>query len=58
MTLLRETLSDRGTAVRIVVDDAADSYRVEFTPLSGGVVTDEWAVFGGSVGYDAIGVCN
>ncbi|WEL28086.1 hypothetical protein [Haloferax volcanii] len=53
MALLREPLSDRGTAVRIVVDDAADSYRVEYTPLSGGVVTDEWAVFGGSVGYDA-----
>ncbi len=53
MVLLRETLPDRGIAVRIVVDDAADSYRVEYTPLSGGVVTDEWTVFGGSVGYDA-----
>lgn len=53
MALLRETLSDRGIAVRIVVDDVADTYRVEYTPLSGGVVTDEWTVFGGSVGYDA-----
>ncbi|MFK8213893.1 MULTISPECIES: hypothetical protein [unclassified Haloferax] len=53
MELLRETLPDRGLAVRIVVDDAADSYRVEYTPLSGGSVTDEWTVFGGSVGYDA-----
>ncbi|ELZ94440.1 hypothetical protein [Haloferax volcanii] len=53
MVLLRETLPDRGIAVRNVVDDAADSYCVESTPLSGGVVTDEWTVFGGSVGYDA-----
>ena len=53
MMLLRETLPDRGLAVRIVVDDAADSYRVEYTPLSDGAVTDEWTVFGGSVGYDA-----
>ncbi|EMA07906.1 hypothetical protein [Haloferax denitrificans] len=55
MVLLSESFPDRGIAVRIVVDDAADGYRfrVEYTPLSGGVVTDEWAVFGGSVGYDA-----
>ncbi|RDZ44488.1 hypothetical protein C5B91_18270 [Haloferax sp. Atlit-10N] len=55
MALLREPLSDRGTAVRIVVDDAADNYRhrVKYTSLSSGVVTDEWAVFGGSVGYGA-----
>ncbi|ELZ78922.1 hypothetical protein C456_01332 [Haloferax volcanii DSM 14919] len=47
MVLLSESFPDRGIAVRIVVDDAADSYRVEYTPLSGGVVTDEWTVFGG-----------
>ncbi|RDZ34082.1 MULTISPECIES: hypothetical protein [unclassified Haloferax] len=47
MVLLREPLPDRGIAVRIVVDDVADIYRVEYTPLSGGVVTDEWTVFGG-----------
>ncbi|ELK44171.1 hypothetical protein D320_22020 [Haloferax sp. BAB-2207] len=53
MVLLSESFPDRGIAVRIVIDDVADSYRVEYTPLSGGVVTDEWTVFGGSVGYDA-----
>lgn len=53
MVLLSESFPDRGIAVRIVVDDAADSYRVEYTSLSGGVVTDEWTMFGGSVGYDA-----
>ncbi|MFC7131231.1 hypothetical protein [Haloferax chudinovii] len=52
MVLLSEPFPDRGIAVRIVVDDAADSYRVEYTPLSDGAVTDEWTVFGGSVGYD------
>jgi hypothetical protein len=53
MELLRETLPDRGLAVRLVVDDATAKYRVEYTPLSGGVMTDEWTVFGGTVGYDA-----
>ncbi|MGB9958885.1 hypothetical protein ACOZ4B_21210 (plasmid) [Haloferax prahovense] len=53
MTPLRVTLSDRGIAVRNVVDDMADSYRVEYTLLSDGAVTDKWTVFGGSVGYDA-----
>ncbi len=48
MTPLRVTLSDRGIAVRIVADDAADSYRVKYTSLSSGVVTDEWTVFGGA----------
>ncbi|WP_231608332.1 hypothetical protein [Haloferax gibbonsii] len=53
MELLRESLPDRGLAVRIVVDAATAEYRVEYTSLSSGVVTDEWTVFGGSVGYDA-----
>lgn len=52
MELLREILPDRGIAIRTVVDGKPKRYRVEYSPLSGGVATDEWTVFGGTVGYD------
>ncbi|WP_313694175.1 hypothetical protein [Halorarum halobium] len=44
---------DKGIAARLTYDQETDSYRVEYSPLlENGEITEEWIVFGGTVGYN------